>query len=176
MYKKGIILSLCCTALFLGCGGDGDAESSTSITSISPEPNILSVGGKSVVTFGLSYSAGDTFTENDRVGVTILIPAGLQFKTGSAEVERAIDDQSIAPSGITNCPDGSSFVSFSLSQDDLVLATNPRGNTDAEIRMELDSIAALGSVTVAASSSINGVAFSCGSPFASQNSAVILLQ
>ena len=164
-----------CSALS-ACGGSSDSDTSASITTLSAGPSVLRVGEGSVLKVGLSFSAGDTFLDNDRVNIVVRLPAGLAFDEGSAEIDRPIDDENLAPTSINPCPDGSSFLSFSLNQQDLLLATNPTGNTDAEITMQINETSALGSVIVAAAAGVNGVAFSCSSQFSGDQTAAIVLQ
>jgi len=164
------------TCFLVACGGSNDSNHATDVTFMNSDPSVLNVGQGTVLSVGLSFSAGDTFVDNERLNVVVRVPNGLSFKPDTAEIKRPIDDQSITPSGITSCPDGSTFVSFSLNQSDLLLATNPSGDTDAEIRFELTEISAQGDALVTASTSENGVPFSCALPFDSQSSVVVVLR
>ena len=166
------------SALLLGflfttaCGGGSDSGGEATVNSMSPDPAVLSVGQGSIVSVKFSFSANDVIDHNDRVDLVLQFPAALQYRPGTAEIKRPIDDNQIDPAQLIACSDGSSFLRFSLGRGELTDATNPSGDADAELRLTVDT-RAVGVQQVVGAASSNLLSFGCGQALAGQSSAVL---
>lgn len=162
---KVILSSVALIALIVGitgCGSDNDNESDggAEVKILSIEQDILRVGTASVVSVEFSFSSDDVFDDNRDVDVVVHLPSTLNYRLGSGDLKRPIDDNSVDPS-ITVCANGDSYLSFNLGGSELFDATNPDGDADAELRLTVDAVRSGTGFPLDASAQNDGVPFDC---------------
>lgn len=170
----GLLLSTTALAMS-GCGGSGDSGGGT-IDSMTLEQSVIAVGGATVIDVDFSYDAGNVFDNDARVILHVLLPAGVGFRSGSAEVDTVGGNDISASANVTNCASsGETLVTFDLDEDELLGALNPGGDADATLTFTVDGIAATqgviqGRADDTADSTI------CGQPFTADATAFITVQ
>ncbi len=159
-----------------GCGGndeDDDIGTNANVVEVTASPGTVLAGEASIISTKFSFSSSDVFDDGDDIEVVIELPPQLVYRPGTAEIKRPIDDADVNPSAELQCPDGTSFVKFTLDESDLVDANNPGGDADAELRLTVDSFPPTGVTIVAAAASDDIVPFSCGVGVPAQSTATL---
>jgi hypothetical protein len=145
-----------------GCGDDDDDEDDggASVVSVSVDNNPISVLEESKVSTNITFSSDDVFDDDRNVEVVVKLPNNVSFKPDTAEIDQPSGDDRGVGVNVRSCPDGSTFISVDLDEDDLVGAENPSGNADAQLNFLIVGASA-GTQRIDASASVDGVLFSC---------------
>lgn len=156
---------------FISCGGDNDEESDggAGATRLALENSVLPLGGSQIVSVEFSFSSDDVFDDDRHVLVAVRIPSTASFRNGTAEVQRPVDDNDVAPEVIV-CEDAT-YLRFDLDENELVDAENPSGDGDAEIRFTIDAVARGASGVLAASAQNDSIGITCEAGFPADRTA-----
>lgn len=161
---------------FAACGGGGsDDGTEATVVKMNSNPSTVVLNAGSVISVEFSYSANDVIDHGDRVDLVLKLPSGVQYRPGTSDIKRPIDDKQVEPEQVFSCSNGSSFVHYSFGRGELTDATNPSGDADAELRLTLDSTAR-GSFEVLSQASSASVVFTCDGVFSPQSSALLNVQ
>lgn len=154
-----------------GCDG-GDGDGSAVVNEIAVDSTVLPLGTGGVLTVLFSFSAHDVFNDNRDIGLVVHLPRSLMYRNGTAEIKRPIDDNSVSPV-VTVCAGGDSYLTFELGSNNLIDASNPDGDPDAELRLTFDAIRIKSGGAIDASALNDGVPFSCETGMAVQQKIII---
>lgn len=143
-----------------GCDGDSGGGGSASVTDIIVESGTIAPGAGSVVRVEFSFSSDDVFDDDDNVALAVQLPATVRFLVGSAEIQRAIEDNDVAPQ-VQSCADGSTVLVFDLDEDDLADASNPGGNADAILTLTVTGAVSGGPNSIFAGADENTITADC---------------
>lgn len=177
MINKTLSLLLLWGALFsfggCGSGGDNDNFESPEVTDMDLEDETIAAGEGTVLAVEFSFDRANIFDDNDEVVVVVRLPNGITYREGTAEIdEDAGGDNDISPE-ITLCSDGTTFLRFSLDENDLQSAENPDGDGDARLTMTIDSLRSLGSVILEGRADENSAPFGCSGSFLAEDRVVL---
>ncbi len=152
--------------LSLASCGDSDGDSNSRVVNAELSDNVIQVGESSVFRMGLEYSGrSGLFNNPDDISLVVLVPAGLSYKNGTAEIQRSIEDKGVDPV-VTNCATGEQYLDFRLDGDDLVQGSDPSGSADVEVSLTIEATSPVGIAILQATADRNQPLFSCGSLFA----------
>lgn len=164
--------------ILISCDSSNDSFD-PSVINTSLDENQLVVGDSTILKIGLDYDRNGNriFDRPDDVSLVVKLPAGVRFRTGTAEIQGVSDDEVVRPV-VTNCDvSGEQFLDFDIDGDDLVSARDPSGAAEAEIRLTIDAASQTqGIVFISAQADNNNVLYACGSAFASQSDSSIQVQ
>ena len=161
----GSILFLTCGIFLAGCNGGG--SDGTDATTIQIDDSVIATGQSTVVTTGFSFDSDAVFDENHNVVLVIHIPRGLSFHGDAGEINLPTGSDRRVGAEITACSGGDYYVVFDLDRSDLLTATNPTGDADAEIKFQLDAHTATTTILEARADEDHGQ-YACGQEFSAQ--------
>jgi hypothetical protein len=145
--NKFIVFLCCVLAIGCGSGGGGSGGSSESkVTEVDVSDSILEVGDISDVAVRFSYSAVAVFSEDENVNLAIKLPIGVAYVQDSAELDTVVDEERKSVE-TTTCFNGETILTLVLDEDDLLKASNPDGNADAEIRFKVKATSSTGGIS-----------------------------
>ena len=172
--KLAVSLAVLGMLFTVACGSDNDNETDggASVSRLGLENSVVPVGSAQVVSVQFSFSSDDVFDDDRDVVVVVQLPATVDFRSGTAEIKRPIDDNDVGPE-VIECADGSTFLRFTFNEDALFDAENPDGDADAELRLTIDAIAAGAGGALGAAAANDGLGVSCGVAFPAQRTALL---
>lgn len=172
------ILSILLAVTLLGACNSDDENSGISarIVEFFLDDNTINVGESTVLRSRFTFSANRVFDDGEHVMLVIRLPIEVAFRTGSAELQRPIDDRSVGAQ-ITDCPEtGEQFLLFNLDDNDLRTVGNPEGEADAELALTIDAVTPAQAAIIQGVAQNNTVIFSCGEPFISDRDLAIQIR
>lgn len=161
---QSLIVSISAIAL-VSCGGGG--SNGAQVDAILAEQSVLSVGQSTVLRVEVSFDAGDVFYHGKEVLVVVRLPSELSFVEGSGEIDQPTGADHSVGAVITTCANGETFLQFNLSDRDLLTATNPLGDADAELKLTLTAVSPLSNGVIGARADENAT-FVCSTNFSDE--------
>lgn len=167
MKKIAALTLIVVSSLTLISCGDNDGNGNSRVVNAELNQNTIKVGESSVFRMGLEYSGTrKPFKNPPDISLIVLVPPGLSYRNGTAEIQRSVKDIRVNPV-VTNCETGEQYLDFRLDGDDLVQGSKPSKNADVEVSLTIDGIQPVGIVNLQAKADRNLPLFSCGSKFSS---------
>ena len=166
------LLALTLAASGIGCSGsdDDDDFGGGGVTRVRADDRQLSVGEGTVLAVDFEFDRDDVFIDDDNVTVALRLPPELRYRDDTSEIDGVSTDDGVG-ARVTFCQDtGETFLEYDLDRFDLDDAKNPDGDADARLTLTVDAVAAGSSVEIEAIADSNGVAYSCGGRFLSDES------
>ncbi|MCC6952540.1 MAG: hypothetical protein IT290_00330 [Deltaproteobacteria bacterium] len=163
-------LALTIATTGFGCsGGDDDDDfGGGGVTRVRIDDRTLSVGEGTVVAVDFEFDRQDIFIDDDNVVVVVRLPGQLRYRDDTSEIDGVGSDDGVG-ARVTECA-GETYLEYDLDRFDLDDAANPDGSADARLTLTVDAVSPGASVEIEAVAEENGVPYSCGAAFLSDES------
>ncbi len=168
--RNCLILFFVC--LLAGCGGDDDDSFvgfPIQVTKMDLGDETLRVGDGTVLFTEFSFDFDDIFFFGDHVALAVRLPNGVAYRSGTAEIDGAGGDIRVTPR-VVSCGSGVQFLEFDLDADALDGASDPGGDSDAQLKLTVDAVSNVGNVSLEARAERDRVLFSCSEDFLADDS------
>lgn len=166
------LLALSCLSV-AGCNSDSDDDddffNSARVVDLALQDSTIRVGEGTVVAVNFSFDASRVFNDGDSVIVVVRLPAELEYRDGTAEIDGLGGEDDGVGAQVVRCGNlGESYLIFDMDEFDLDQAENPSGDGDAVLTLTVDGIDPLqfGTIEAAANGETSPL-FTCGGSFAS---------
>lgn len=172
-------LSLLASVVYLlavGCTDSTNTDGSgvTQVVSIESDQDQIAVGEESVFYIDFDFDENEVYFEGGAVNLVVRLPAALSYLMYSAEVnEYGSADNSVDPY-IVRCGNGSSYLVFSLDDNDLDEAYSPN-DAEAQLKMTLVGRRPGYQVMVQATADDGLVQFGCEEEFVADESEAVIV-
>ncbi len=163
-----ILSALCLTFFSLSGCGDGDSRYEggvTEVLEIDSEDSTIPLGGGSVVRVNFAFDQFEVFSDDGQVSLVLKFPRQLSYRNNSAEIDKAGSrDRDVDPK-VRRCPNGDTYLVFTLGESQLEDAEPPFDAGDAQLKLTLDGERRGEMVAIEGAADDDFVPFSCVSDF-----------
>ena len=177
MKRLTYFLATFCIALSTtGCtdNTDTNGNGNTEIISISSSLDQIAVGEGAIFYFDFDFDENEVYFDGGVVNIVVRVPPELSYLLYSAEIdENGSNDNSVNPYVLT-CGDGSSYLAFSLDDNDLDEAYSP-DDSEAQLKLTLTGRRKGTFALVQAVATDTAFTFGCNQPFTADSALSVVV-
>lgn len=150
---------------FIGCSDEDEDDTidASGVVSLELDESVLTVFEKTVLQVDFTFSSDRVFDNGENVVIAIILPDGILYEEGSAELDTIFGDDGIGPQ-VSICPTGETLLVFDMDNFDLNDLENPSGDADGRLTMIVQGLRPVPLSTIEARGDDNA-SFRCGQLF-----------